>query len=147
MVRGDSHVTLHYKVSLAEGGAAVIDTFGGRPATLQLGLGQMAEPLERRLLGLAEGEHRVFELPVEEAFGPRNPELVQRIARSLLDANAAAGTDWTPGDLVEFPGPEGGGSRFTAVLKSIDERSVLLDFNHPLAGQPLRFEVRILGVL
>ena len=52
-VRPDSHLTLHYRLSLPDaGGVAVVDTFGGTPATLQLGTGQLAEPLERCLLGL-----------------------------------------------------------------------------------------------
>lgn len=141
----DSHLTLHYRLSLAETGADIINTFEGKPATLQLGIGQMAEPLERRLHGLAEGAECRFELAPEEAFGPRNPELVQRVSRAMLAANSAAGEAYAPGDLVEFPAP--GGGRFAGVLKSIDDNGALFDFNHPLAGQRIRFEVRILGVL
>jgi FKBP-type peptidyl-prolyl cis-trans isomerase SlpA len=84
-------------------------------------------------------------LAPEEAFGPRNPELVQRVSRAMLAANSAAGESYAPGDLVEFPAP--GGGRFAGVLKSIDDNGALFDFNHPLAGQRIRFEVRILGVL
>ncbi|MGE0801440.1 MAG: peptidylprolyl isomerase [Lautropia sp.] len=143
--RADSHLTLHYRLTLAATGADVISTFEGNPATLQLGIGQMAEPLERRLVGLAEGEHRIFELAPEEAFGPRNPELIQRVARAMLARGSAAGERYQPGDLVEFPAPDGG--RFAGVLKTVDDRGAVFDFNHPLAGQPVRFEVRILGVL
>lgn len=144
-VRSDSHLTLHYRISLSETGTEVINTFGGTPATLQLGLGQMAEPLERCLVGLPEGEDASFELPPEQAFGPRNPELVQRISRSLLDANAEEGAQFEPGDLVDFPAPDG--ARFAGVLKEINDAWALFDFNHPLAGQAIRFDVRILGVL
>lgn len=141
----DSYLTLHYRISLADCGEDVINTFGGRPATFQLGQGQLAEPLERMMLGLAEGAHAVFELPPEQAYGPRNPAFVQALARSAFDANADPDADYAPGDMVDFAQPDG--ERFAGVLKAIDERQVLVDFNHPLAGQPVRFEVRILGVL
>ncbi len=141
----DSHLTLHYRLSLADTGADVINTFVERPATLQLGLGQMAEPLERCLLGLADGAHRVFELEPEQAFGPRNPELVQKLSRATFDASVEPDGDYQPGDLVEFPTGDGG--RFAGVLKELNERYALFDFNHPLAGQRVRFEVRILGIL
>lgn len=141
----DSYLTLHYRLTLADTGADVINTFEGKPATLQLGIGQMAESLERRLLGLPEGARRVFELEPSEAFGPRNPDLVQRVSRAMLTANSDAGASFEPGELVDFPAPDGG--RFAGVLKQIDERSALFDFNHPLAGQRIRFEVRILGIL
>jgi FKBP-type peptidyl-prolyl cis-trans isomerase SlpA len=141
----DSHLTLHYRISLADSGADVISTFGDRPATLTLGLGQMVEPLERCLLGLGEGDEAVFELPPAQAFGPRNPDLLQRLSRTLLDAHRDPADPFEPGDLLEFPAP--GGGRYAGVVKELDERGALLDFNHPLAGQSIRFQVRILGIL
>lgn len=145
IVNGDSHLTLHYRISLADGGGDVVSTFGAAPATLQMGLGQMAEPLEQCLLGLMQGAHATFDLPAGQAFGDRNPALVQRVARSMLDTHAEPGTEWSPGDLVEFPTPDGG--RYAGILKTIDERGAVFDFNHPLAGRPIRFEVRIVAVL
>lgn len=144
-VKPGSHLTLHYRISLASSGADVISTFGDRPATLTLGLGQLAEPLERCLLGLAEGAQASFDLPQGEAFGMRNPDLVQRVSRALLDAHGEPGASYQPGDLLDFAAPDGG--RYAGVVKEIDATGALLDFNHPLAGQPIRFEVRILGVL
>jgi len=140
-----SHLTLHYRLSLADSGADVINTFVERPATLQLGIGQMAEPLERCLIGLAEGAQQVFELEPEQAFGQRNPELVQKLSRATFDANIEPGSEYEPGDLVEFPTSDGG--RFAGVLKSLNAQCALFDFNHPLAGQRVCFEVRILGIL
>jgi len=140
-----SHLTLHYRLTIAATGADVINTFEGKPATLQLGIGQMAEPLERRLLGLEEGVDRVFELEPAEGFGERNPELVQRVSKAMLTANSEPGARYVPGDLLEFPAPNG--DRFAGVLKEIDERGAVFDFNHPLAGQRIRFHVRILGIL
>ncbi|MDO5056542.1 MAG: FKBP-type peptidyl-prolyl cis-trans isomerase [Lautropia sp.] len=142
-----SFLTLHYRLTLPDTGADVINTFEGKPATLQLGIGQMAEALESCLLGLADGDHRVFDLAPGQAFGPRNPELIQRVSRAMLEREGRPdeiGT-YQPGDLVEFPAPDGGA--FAGVLKSQDEQGAVFDFNHPLAGKAVRFEVRILGVL
>ena len=144
-VRADSHLTLHYRLTLMETGADIINTFEGKPATLQLGIGQMAEPLEHCLQGIADGERRVFDLAPDAAFGPRNPALIQRVSRSMLTRGSEPGVRYVPGDLVEFPTPDGG--RFACVLKTIDAQGAVFDFNHPLAGQPVRFEVAILGIL
>lgn len=143
----DSHVTLHYRLAaLVEGGERdVVSTFGGRPATLQLGGGHLAAPLESRLVGLAEGDETSFELGAEEAFGARSPDLVQALTRAAFEANADAAGEYVPGDVVEFRRP--GGGRFAGVLKDSDDRRVVVDFNHPLAGVPLRFAVRVIGVL
>jgi FKBP-type peptidyl-prolyl cis-trans isomerase SlpA len=110
-----------------------------------LGLGQLVEPLERRLLGLAEGAEASFELEPEQAFGPRNPALLQRISQAMLAQHGEPGVAYQPGDLLDFNAPDG--RRVAGVVKEIDAAGALLDFNHPLAGQPIRFEVRILGVL
>jgi FKBP-type peptidyl-prolyl cis-trans isomerase SlpA len=143
----DSHVTLHYRLAAVVDGSEheVISTLSGRPATVQLGGGHLASGLEARLLGLAEGDAATFDVAPDEAFGRRNPDLVQSISRASFDANAAADEPFAPGDVVEFNGP--GGSRVAGVLKQRDAECVLVDFNHPLAGLPLRFSVRVIGVL
>ncbi len=140
-----SHVTLHYRLSLGEGGGDVISTFGGSPATFQLGLGQLADSLEARLVGMCEGEQRRFALAPDEAYGARNPGLVQGLERAAFDAAVDEASEFGPGDVVELPRP--GGGHYAGVLKSIDAQRVVFDFNHPLAGRALVFEVRILGVL
>ncbi len=144
-VRADSYLTLHYRLSLADSGTDVISTFGENPATLQLGIGQMAESLERCLVGLVEGEQARFELSADQAFGPRHPALLHRLALPLRAASGESAHELVPGDLVAVPAP--GGAQMTGVLKEIGESDALVDFNHPLAGQRLVFEVRILGVM
>lgn len=144
----DSYLTLHYRVALTSEEAIdsdIVNTFDDKPATLQLGCGQLSEALEARLIGLKTGDYAVFDLAAGEAFGPRNPALVQRISRATLDAESEPGANYQPGDLIEFKAPHGGG--YAGVLKELTEQTALFDFNHPLAGQPVRFEVRIIGVL
>ncbi len=137
-------LTLHYRLSSPEG-RDIVTTFNDSPATLQLGAGQLVPALEARLVGLPEGAHQTFELAPGEAFGPRNPELLQRVSLAMLRENSDAGEDYAVGDVVDFNAP--GGGRFAGVLLELGDDDALFDFNHPLAGQPVKFEVRIIGIL
>ncbi len=139
-----AYLTLHYRLASADG-TDIVTTFKDNPATLQLGTGQLAPFLEACLLGLPEGAHRTFDLSPDQAFGPRNPDLIQRVSRTTLKENSQLGEEYTVGDLVEFAAP--GGGRFAGVLRDIDADGAVFDFNHPLAGQNLKFEVSIIGIL
>lgn len=147
-VRPDSYLTLHYRIEIVSGpaaGSVFADTFGDRPATLQLGVGQWAPGMEEALVGREEGSRFSFQLPASQAYGDRNPELLQRVAQAMLDANTEPGTVFQPGDIVEFAAPNGG--RYSGVFKERGEGWALFDFNHPLAGADLLIEVSLLGVL
>lgn len=145
IVRAGSFLTLHYRLSGPDGDA-LIDTFDDKPATLSLGTGELAPAMEARLLGLPEGTHRSFTLEAGEAFGERNPELVQRVKRSLLDQLGDPDEQYHVGDVVQFPTPDGQGA-YAGVVREVDADSLLFDFNHPLAGRPVTFEVQLIGVL
>jgi FKBP-type peptidyl-prolyl cis-trans isomerase SlpA len=127
-------------------GADIINTFEGKPATLSLGGGQLSQALEQRLLGLSEGTRVTFEVPAGEAFGERNPELLQRVKLSLLHELGDADAEYGVGDVVQFPTPDGQGA-YAGVVREVGPDWLLFDFNHPLAGQSVRFEVQVLGVL
>ncbi len=144
IVAEGAFLTLHYRLSSADG-REIVTTFHDSPATLQLGSGQLAPFLESRLFGLAEGAHEVFELSPEQAFGPRNPDLLQRVSLATLREHSDTDETYAVGDLVNFAAP--GGGRFAGVLLEMGEDDALFDFNHPLAGQPVKFEVQIIGVL
>lgn len=144
VVTDTAYLTLHYRL-VSMDGKDIVTTFGDKPATLQLGNGQLAPFLESCLIGLQEGAHQTFELSPEQAFGPRSPDLVQRVSKSTLKENSPADAQYAIGDLVDFAAP--GGGRFAGVLRSMDDTGAVFDFNHPLAGQPLKFEVRIIGIM
>jgi FKBP-type peptidyl-prolyl cis-trans isomerase SlpA len=139
-----AYLTLHYRLAAIDG-TDIVSTFQDNPATFQLGTGQLAPFLENCLIGLPEGAHQTFELPPEKAFGPRNPELLQRVSRATLNEHSAMDAQYAIGDVVEFSAP--GGGHFAGVLRDIGADDALFDFNHPLAGQPVKFEVRIIGIL
>ncbi len=144
-VHAGSFLTLHYRLAGPEGDD-LINTFNAQPATLSLGTGELAPAVEAKLLGLAEGTRASFVLAAGEAFGERNPELLQRVKRSLLDELGDADERYSVGDVVQFPTPDGQGA-YAGVVREVGGDSLLFDFNHPLAGRPVTFEVQLIGVL
>jgi FKBP-type peptidyl-prolyl cis-trans isomerase SlpA len=145
VVQPGSFLTLHYRLAGPDG-ADIINTFADKPATLSLGTGELAPAMESRLLGLNEGARTRFELAPGEAFGARNPELLQRVKRGLLDELGDPDESYRVGDVVQFPTPDGQGA-YAGVVREVGDESLLFDFNHPLAGQPVTFEVHLIGVL
>lgn len=135
----DSLVTLHYRIALPNG-QPLLSTFESAPATLKLGVGEMLPVLERLIVGLSTGSRQLFELSAEEAFGPHRSELVERVRREHMPSR-----DIEPMSIMEFVAPDG--SRYSGLVREMDESSALVDFNHPLAGKAIRLEVEIIGVI
>ena len=125
----NSYLTLHYRLS-DDAGDQHVSTFDLSPATIQMGCGQLAEPLEQCLIGLHTSQRCVFNLDAKTAFGQHNPQLIERISRSAL---------------VEFGTPDGAG--FAGLLRELTPTTALFDFNHPLAGKAIRFEVEITEIM
>jgi FKBP-type peptidyl-prolyl cis-trans isomerase SlpA len=121
-VRDGSFLTLHYRLAGPDG-ADVVSTFNDQPATLSVGAGQLSPAIEQKLIGLEEGSEATFALAPGEAFGPRNPEMIQRVSRSLLAEHADPEAEYHLGDVVEFPTPDGSG-RFAGVVAEADSGDV-----------------------
>lgn len=149
VIHEGSYVTLHYRITVLNGpaqGTVFVDTFGMRPATLQMGVGQWSPGLEQKLIGLSEGLKDSFKIAPENAYGQRNPALVQWVSKRQVHENANANATFNPGDMVEFLAPTG--QRYAGVLKQWEgDQQALIDFNHPLAGAEIRLDVKILGIL
>ena len=151
LVQSDSFLTLHYRLGGPAGNA--INTFDGKPATLTLGTGELSPVLEAYLMGLVEGARATFEVPAGAAFGERNPAMQQWLDAKVLREMGDPQESFRVGDVVEFPTPDGQGKFAGAVMQvrysfgKDDLEAVLFDFNHPLAGQPVTFEVHVIGVL
>jgi FKBP-type peptidyl-prolyl cis-trans isomerase SlpA len=137
-LRPGDRVTLHYRLEAS--GRLIVDTFADAPETFSLGAGEIDPRLELLLLGLATGDHRHFELDAADAFGLRDEDLLQPVPLSEF----ADPADLQAGDGVQFNLPNG--QSLNGLLVEIGAETVLVDFNHPLAGQPIHFEVRILAI-
>ncbi len=133
-------VTLHYRIAPLDG-AEVISTFGGNPATLALGQGELAEGLERCIVDAEPGKRYVFQLEPQQAFGERRDELVQALSRKGFPPEMKL----EQGTVVEFSSPEG--TLHAGIVRASNDHEVRVDFNHPLAGRAVRFEIEVLAFL
>ena len=138
-IQSDSLVVLHYRLSL-EDGTRVLDTFNGRPATLQLGHGELLPQLETLLVGMTTGTRRSFHLAPGQAFGEWQTQAMQSIARNQLPEDVHSSSQ-----LVSFSSEDG--STLTGRICALDDDAAQVDFNHPLAGRHVTFDVEIMGIL
>lgn len=135
-----AQVTLHYEIRLADD-RVVDSTFDAEPVQFVVGDGNLAPRLEESLLGLPEGEQTRILLTPEFAFGDPDPELVHELPRADVPGNLSFHVD----DLVEFNLPNG--DIVAGMVRAINEDTLLVDFNHPLAGMNIQFIVHVLSVL
>ncbi|WED22405.1 FKBP-type peptidyl-prolyl cis-trans isomerase [Vibrio sp. JC009] len=136
----NSAVTLHFSIKLKDGSVADSTHDMGKPAKLIIGDGSLSENFESHLLGLSAGDERKIELKAEDAFGMPNPDNIHHMDRVKFVDTA----DVEVGTIMAFSGPDG--MEIPGIITDISGDSVTVDFNHPLAGQDLLFEVEILSV-
>jgi len=128
--------TVEYTLTDPEG--RVIDTTEGRgPFTFTTGEGEVIPGFEREVSQMEEGEEKTFTLQPEEAYGERREELVERVPREALQ-----GIELHEGQVLQGTTPDG--RTFLVRVVSFDDKEVVLDHNHPLAGVPLTFKVKVL---
>lgn len=138
IVQADSLITLNFRIAL-KNGTEVMSTFGATPATLKLGSGELSANLERCLTGVVVGQRQLFPLEAAQAFGVRNQALMERVPLSELPEGVEEMT------LLEFTADDG--SKQAGLVGEITEGMALVDFNHPLAGHDIVFEVEVIGIL
>lgn len=133
-----SKVELHFSVALENG--VEIDNTRSRemPVSLVIGDGNLLDGFEKALFGLRAGDRRTVHLPPEEAFGHWNPENVQRFDTVKFEQRPEVG------QMIEFE-DKAKASLFGVVI-TVDDDVTEVDFNHPLAGKNISFEVEIFKV-
>jgi len=137
-INHDTLVTLHFTLKLPNDD--VVDTtLDKQPATFKVGDGSLLPGFEQALFGLKAGDKRSFEIEPERGFGPGNPQNLQNISRDQFDE-----MELEEGLLVIFKDAAGG--ELPGVVKTIHETVVEVDFNHPLAGKIITFDVEIIDV-
>lgn len=139
-VQRESAVLVHFTLKLEDGSTAESTRNNGKPALFSLGDGSLSERLESHLLGLTVGEKKSFSLTADDAFGQSSPDLIQYFSRR--DFTQAGEPEI--GAIMLFSGMDG--NEMPGVIREISGDSITVDFNHPLAGQTIHFEVEVLEI-
>ncbi|MCA6061981.1 FKBP-type peptidyl-prolyl cis-trans isomerase [Thalassolituus marinus] len=134
-----SQISMHFALKL-EDGQVVDSTFEREPAKFTLGDGNLLPGFEEYLLGLTTGDHKTLQIPPEKAFGQPNPQNVQEMKRNTFPVDMPV----AEGLMVSFADAQG--AELPGVISAVEGDWVTVDFNHPLAGKTLDFEVQILEV-
>ncbi len=134
-------VELHFSLKLADTGELVDSTFEKKPAKLVIGDGSLPAAFEAVIHGMKAGERKVKRIEPKDGFGQHNPSNVQRIPKDQFDPSV----ELSEGLVVSFQ--DKAKSELPGVVVTIDDTMVTVDFNHPLAGRDLEFEVEISSVV
>ena len=138
-INTSSHLTLNFALHHANG-ATIDSTFDKAPAELTIGDGNLLAGFEACLIGLMVGDHKTFTVAPENGFGQHNPANLQTLKRHQFGPDMVL----EQGLVVSFS--DAANTELPGVVKTIDGDEVVMDFNHPLAGVELKFEVQIITV-
>lgn len=138
-VENGNYVSVEYTGKLGNGD--VFDSSNGRqPLEVQMGAGQLIKGFESKLIGMTLNEKKVFTLPPEDAYGPRDDDRMQFIPRSEVPQ----GMKVEVGMIVGLVTSEG--KQVPARIVELDDEQLTMDLNHPLAGETLTFEIEVVGI-
>ena len=130
-------VTMHFAIKLTDG--QIVDSnFEGAPVEFEVGDGNIPEGFEAALTGLKVGDHLDLTIDPERGFGQHNPSNIQTMKRSDFKD-----MELEPGLVISFQEP---GGELPGVIVEFDDERVEVDFNHPLAGKTILFEVHVLNI-
>ena len=139
-VTSNSTVTVHYKGTLNDGSVFDDSKVRGSAIEVTMGTGRVIPGFESALMGMTEGQEKTVTIAAQDAYGPTNPEAFQTVPHNAFPTDFTA----TPGETVQ--GTNAMGQPLVArVVESTDE-GITLDFNHPLAGEDLTFDLEVLGI-
>ena len=138
VIAAGQNVSIHYRLTLDDG-AIVEDLFNGDPMVYEHGSGRIVPGLERQLAGKSAGDECTLHVEAAEAYGDYDPGAEQVVSRTQFPAEA----DIEPGISFQATGPQGPVSVW---VTNVEGDNVTISTNHPLAGQRLTFQVRIVDV-
>ena len=136
---GDT-VQVHYTGKLGDG--TVFDTSGEQtPLEFTIGSGQIIPGFERAVVGMEPGETKTATIPPEEAYGLHREEMTITVEKEQFPDEINP----EPGQQLQVQQPDG--RMALVVISDVSESTVTLDANHPLAGQPLTFDIRLVDIV
>ena len=138
-IRPGCRVSMHFSITLEDGTVAE-SSFDDEPLTFTMGDGTLHEGLELGLYGMQPGDEETLTMLPEQTFGFHDPENVHQMARSEFDPQL----ELQEGMIIGFTTPAG--DELPGIIKSVQDETVTVDFNHPLAGHDLLYRIKILEV-
>ena len=133
-------VKVHYHGKLTNG--ETFDSSEGRePLEFEVGKGMVIKGFEDGVTGMLVGEKKTLNIPYDEAYGPRNPDMLIEMPKDRFpkDMEIVAG--------IPLMMSDGSGQNFQVIVTEIKEEAVILDANHPLAGQDLVFDIELVEIV
>jgi peptidylprolyl isomerase len=138
-VENNMYISVHYKGTLGNG--EVFDSSDGRePLEVKMGEGQLIRGFENALMGMSLNEKKSFTIVAQDAYGEKDEKLMYNFPR----ADIPAGADPQVGQMIGLQTPDG--RHVPAQVVSVDDEKVVLDMNHPLAGEALTFDIEVVGI-
>ncbi len=136
--KGDT-IKVHYHGTLADG--SIFDSSTGRdPLEFEVGGGMVIEGFDNGVLGMAVGDKRTVDIPAEQAYGPKNDDMVMEFPIDRFP------TDMVPEVGMQLNMSNNEGEQFPVVIVEVSDEFVLLDANHPLAGKDLIFDLELVSI-
>ena len=138
-VKSGDTVAIHYTGTLLDG--STFDSSEGRePLEFVVGSGQIIPGLDVALPGMEVGDNKVVKIGSDDAYGPLNPEMRQAVPREGIPADIPLEV----GTQLQMQTPDGQAMSVTVV--EVDDATVTLDANHPLAGKDLQFDIELVKI-
>jgi FKBP-type peptidyl-prolyl cis-trans isomerase SlyD len=138
MISAGSVVSLEYTLTL-DGQSALESNVGKEPMTYVQGAHEIVPGLEAALTGMKKGERKHIAVAPEDGYGPIDPNGIQEVKKEIIPVEAQKVG-------AQLQGRSADGSTAFPIVKEIREETVVLDFNHPLAGKTLHFDVTVLAI-
>lgn len=139
MVKNGDYVKVHYTGRFDDG--EVFDSSNGcQPLEVHMGDSQVIPGFERALMGMSEKEKKTFSVEPGEAYGDRD----ERLEKSFELSDFPPEFQPEVGQVIVLQSPDN--EQFPATIKGIETDAVILDLNHPLAGQNLTFDIEVVGI-
>lgn len=139
-VKSGDTVKVHYHGRLEDG--STFDSSEGRePLEFEVGSGMVIKGFDDGVLGMVTGDKRTINISVDEAYGPKNPEMLVEFPKSNFPP------DMVPEVGMRLNMTSGNGEVIPVIIAGIEEDKVMLDANHPLAGEPLVFDIELVEII
>jgi FKBP-type peptidyl-prolyl cis-trans isomerase 2 len=137
-IKKGKHVTINY--TLKVDGQVIQTTFGQQPFSFTVGEGVLLPSFEKQINGLKVKDKRTFSLTPKEGYGEVDPQLFREVPK----INFQQGTSFQEGMVVQVP--DNNGRPQQGIIWKVNENSIVINFNHPLAGKTITFDIEVLAV-